>query len=104
MQALNHTWRHKDRTTDVLSFSQLAGAAWPGAGPVHLGDVVVSVPCAARQAAARGHSLEAEMARLLAHGVLHLVGHDHVHGGTQARRMRAEEQRLLTLLGVDIAS
>lgn len=110
MRALNLTWRGKDKTTDVLSFSQVEDARSPGGkapqpvffGPMLLGDVVISMPTAARQAQARGHSLHDEMARLLVHGVLHLLGHDHVHGGWQARNMRAEEVRLLAALGVDI--
>jgi len=103
MRALNYSWRGKDKTTDVLSFSQVEGFEAPGGGPKLLGDVVISMPTAARQALARGHSLEEEMARLLVHGILHLLGHDHVHGGWQAKKMRAEERRLLNALGVDIA-
>ena len=93
---INKTWRHKDKPTDVLSFSQLEGGALPGAKM--LGDVIVSYDTAARQAARFGHELGTEIARLLVHGVLHCLGHDHVHGGLQARRMKNEEQRLLALL------
>lgn len=99
MQALNARWRGKDKTTDVLSFPQLAARAFdaPPDGE-HWGDLVVSMPQAARQAARYDASLEQEMRRLLVHGVLHLLGHDHVHGGRQAGRMRREEARLLQLL------
>ncbi len=103
MQLLNRTWRNKDKTTDVLSFSQLEGMAFESFGPRLLGDVVISMPTALRQSQSRGHSLEVEMARLLVHGVLHLLGHDHVHGGRQAKKMRTEERRLLAALGIDIA-
>jgi len=103
MRALNNSWRGKDKTTDVLSFSQMEGVRPQGDGPDLLGDVVISMPTALRQAVARGHTLEEEMARLLVHGILHLLGHDHVHGGWQAKKMRAEERRLLMALGVDIA-
>jgi probable rRNA maturation factor len=103
MRALNNSWRGKDKSTDVLSFSQVEGMAVPPGGPHLLGDVVISMPTAARQAVARGHTLEEEMARLLVHGILHLLGHDHVHGGWQAKKMRAEERRLLAAVGVDIA-
>ena len=89
IQTLNKQWRGKDKATDVLSFPQHAGV---------LGDVVISMDTAARQALALRHSLEAEVQRLLVHGVLHLLGHDHVHGGLQARRMKQEEQRLMRLL------
>lgn len=95
MQALNRDWRGKDRTTDVLSFPQLAAGAF-AAPPdaAHWGDLVVCMPQAARQAARYGATLDEEVCRLLIHGVLHLLGHDHVHGGRQAGRMRREEARL----------
>ena len=62
-----------------------------------LGDVVLSVETAARQARARRRSLDEELARLLIHGTLHLLGHDHRRPG-EARIMRAEERRLWALL------
>lgn len=102
MQDLNRTWRGKDKTTDVLSFSQVEGFAVPGMPIMMLGDIVVSMPTAARQAERIGHDLTTEMARLLVHGALHLLGHDHVHGGRQAKKMRDEERRILALMGVDI--
>jgi len=104
MHALNLEWRRKDRPTDVLSFPQWSAqelaalSAAQAAGPVVLGDVVISLDTASRQAEALGHTLEAEIRRLLIHGILHLLGHDHVHGGTQARRMKREERRLTLLL------
>lgn len=97
IQALNRLWRGKDRATDVLSFSQLEGEALP-TGVVCLGDVVISYDTAARQAAARQLSLMVEVERLLVHGILHLLGHDHEQGGAPARRMQAEEGRLLRRL------
>jgi probable rRNA maturation factor len=69
MRRLNREFRKIDRPTDVLSF--------PAGDPAFLGDVAVDVPYAARQAARRGHSLDREVKLLLAHGVLHLLGHDH---------------------------
>ncbi len=97
IHALNRDWRHKDRATDVLSFPQLEGEA-PRSGRSVLGDVVISMDTAAAQAHRAGRSLEEEVRWLLVHGILHLLGHDHVHGGPQARRMRQEELRLLALL------
>jgi probable rRNA maturation factor len=94
IRALNRDWRGKDRATDVLSFSQLEGEG-PTAGPRMLGDVVISMETAARQAQKTGRTLDAEVCHLLVHGVLHLFGHDHVRGGAQARRMKAEERRVL---------
>lgn len=98
MTGLNRTYRHKNRTTDVLAFSQLEG---PG-DPLHpgiLGDVVISVPTARRQARARGHSLQHELTLLLVHGVLHLVGYEHEGAGrARAAAMRREQRRLLEIL------
>jgi probable rRNA maturation factor len=99
IHALNKTWRGKDKPTDVLSFSQVEGVAAPaGTRNAVLGDVIISTDTAQRQAERIGHSLDDELQRLLVHGVLHLLGHDHVHGGWQARRMKLEEERLLGLL------
>jgi len=102
IQTLNRVWRGKDRPTDVLSFSQVeeqggrARPLAPSAAPLVLGDVVLSIETASRQADRFGHSLDEELLRLLVHGVVHLVGHDHVHGGVQARRMQEVEARVLT--------
>jgi probable rRNA maturation factor len=96
MRALNQRWRGHPRATDVLSFSLLEGEDAMHCGPL-LGDVVLSVETAARQARARRRSLDEELARLLIHGTLHLLGHDHRRTG-EARIMRAEERRLWALL------
>ena len=92
MIGLNRAWRRQDRTTDVLAFTQ--------DGPVRnlLGDVVISVSTAARQAKERGHSLPEELTLLLIHGILHLRGYDHEAGGREARRMRRKEAALLKLI------
>jgi probable rRNA maturation factor len=87
MRALNREYRHKDKTTDVLSFGDdlpagvrgrdAARALTPGPdGVIQLGDVVISGSQAARQARRRGWPLSAEVAFLAAHGVLHLLGYD----------------------------
>lgn len=88
---LNAQWRQKDTPTDVLSF--------PMGDDVVLGDVVISLDTAARQAGERGHELHTELRVLLVHGLLHLCGHDHEAPGEDAR-MAAEEDRLLAALGV----
>ncbi|MFP8876063.1 MAG: rRNA maturation RNase YbeY [Myxococcota bacterium] len=93
---LNATYREKQGATDVLSFSLLEGDHSERRGAL-LGDVVVSLETAARQAARGGRSLDQEVLRLLIHGALHLLGHDHEEAG-EARRMRAEERRLWRLL------
>jgi len=76
MRALNHKWRGKDRTTDVLSFPLREGR-FPHIQPEMLGDIVISVPVAVRQADEAGHSLTVEIERLLVHGLVHLLGYDH---------------------------
>ena len=93
MHELNRRWRGKDRPTDVLAFAQAEG---PGGAPEGLlGDVVISVDTARRQAAERGHSLAAEGERLLVHGLLHLLGYDHERSAAEARRMQRRERVLL---------
>jgi probable rRNA maturation factor len=88
VRELNRVYRKKDKPTDVLAFPQDDATL--------LGDVVVSVPTAARQAAAAGHALAAEVTMLLAHGLLHLRGWDH-DTLSKDRRMRAETGRLCKL-------
>jgi probable rRNA maturation factor len=77
----------------VLSFSLFEGPHAARRGEL-LGDVVISLDTAARQARRDRRPLEREVLRLLVHGALHLIGHDHVRAG-ERRRMRAEERRLL---------
>lgn len=96
MRELNRDWRGKDRPTDVLSFSQLEGEDMPGEA-VLLGDVVVSVDTLQRQAREGGWTDEEELVRLLLHGLLHLLGHDH-EVEDDAAAMRAEEKRLVAVL------
>ncbi|MBW2698276.1 MAG: rRNA maturation RNase YbeY [Deltaproteobacteria bacterium] len=92
IRRLNDGWRGLDRSTDVLSFSLLEGEGQRHRGEL-LGDIVISVETAAAQASARRRGLDDEVARLLVHGVLHLLGHDH-EDDEDARVMRAEERRV----------
>jgi probable rRNA maturation factor len=94
MRALNRTWRGRDRVTDVLSFSQREGAGG-GLHPEVLGDVVVCVPVARRQAGEARHCLAAELDRLVAHGLLHLAGYEHEGDPQAARRMRRREAAII---------
>jgi rRNA maturation RNase YbeY len=98
MRSLNHAWRGKDRTTDVLSFSLREGA-FPNLRPDMLGDIVISVPVASRQAREEGRSLAREIDRLLVHGLVHLLGYDHERGPREARRMVHKERELLKGIG-----
>ncbi|MEM7351740.1 MAG: rRNA maturation RNase YbeY [Acidobacteriota bacterium] len=102
MRRLNGSYRGHDRPTDVLSFpgdlmAPAGHAAADGEAlrrltdPSHLGDVVISVPTARRQAGELGHSTEIELRTLLLHGVLHCLGHDHE---TDDGTMERLEQRL----------
>jgi len=91
MRALNRRWRDKDATTDVLSF--------PLGGRKALGDVVISLPAARRQAREGGWPLSVELRRLLAHGLLHCRGYDH-ETAKDARRMALAERRLLGARGM----
>src|SRR5688572_17899752 len=77
MQVLNREHRNKDKPTDVLSFPQPKPRRIEPGMPRLLGDVVISLPTALRQARARKRELLPEVRFLLAHGILHLVGHDH---------------------------
>jgi probable rRNA maturation factor len=76
IHALNRTHRKKDKPTDVLAFALGDGEVLPGAEGV-LGDVVISLDTAQKQAEDRGHALWDEVTLLLAHGLLHLIGYDH---------------------------
>ena len=100
IRALNRRYRGEDHPTDVLAFPQVEGGGPPGQ-PGLLGDVVISVETAARQAAGAGHSLEREAALLLIHGILHLLGHDHATAA-ERRRMCALQRRLLREAAADL--
>ncbi len=90
--ALNAEHRGKRSATDVLSFSLLEGDHSDHRGKL-LGDVVIGIETAARQARAAHRGLDEEVARLLIHGILHLLGWDHEESA-EAKLMRAEERRL----------
>jgi probable rRNA maturation factor len=90
---LNKVYRHKDRPTDVLAFAMREGEFGGLAGEV-LGDVIISVPTARRQAQEAGKDVLEEVTMLAAHGLLHLLGWDH-DTPAKDRRMKAETERLL---------
>jgi probable rRNA maturation factor len=95
MRPLNAKYRKKNKTTDVLSFSADSLAT---AKRVLLGDVIISVEQARRQAKERTHSLKREMVILLIHGILHLLGYDHERSRRQAKIMADLEVKLFNLL------
>ncbi len=90
MRALNRRYRRRDRATDVLAF--------PASDGEFLGDIVVCVPYARRQARCRGEPVSREVERLLLHGFLHLSGYDHE---TDDGQMDALEAKLRRRLGLE---
>jgi probable rRNA maturation factor len=103
IRRLNREHRGKDGATDVLSFPMYERKDLRRrrleAGERLLGDIVISVDTAVRQGAAYDAMLAHEIERLLIHGVLHLIGHDHEQFA-QRRRMEAEERRLAAAIGM----
>ncbi len=96
MKTLNKAYRNKDETTDVLSFPLLEGKKMKSGlkEAIPLGDVVISLPQTRRQAANQGKKFNEELALLLTHGILHLLGYDHVTKA-QEKRMFGLQKRLL---------
>ena len=98
-----------DRPTDVLSFPALsllpgelpeAEDADPATGLVPLGDMVISMEHVAAQAKEYGHSGRRELAYLVVHSVLHLLGYDHLDEGPMKAQMREREESILSELGI----
>ena len=96
MRSLNRQYRGKDRTTDVLAFAMREA---PHSSAGLLGDVVIAVPTAVRQAKEGQRSLNEELTVLLVHGILHLCGYDHERGEKEARRMHRRERMILRSIG-----
>ena len=105
IQQLNKTYRGEDEPTDVLAFHMLPNSGQepeqsfisPPDGIHHLGEVVISYPKAVQQAQEQGHSVMRELALLIIHGVLHLLGYDHEQP-QERERMRARENEILEKL------
>lgn len=91
MRELNLSYRNIDRTTDVLSFAQEE----EGPGYTLLGDVVISIDTAERHSESYGSTLHEEIKKLVVHGILHLLGHDHKKK-KETRIMREKEAELLS--------
>ncbi len=96
LAALNTRYRGVERATDVLSFS--AKTIDPETGLLHLGEIIISLPRAARQASARNAPLEREVLLLAIHGTLHLLGHNHEKTAGKKRMWRAQQQILKEVL------
>ena len=107
VRKLNRMYRGEDETTDVLSFqmiskepemSELPFISAPD-GIRHLGEVVISYPQAVKQAQERAHGISREVALLIVHGTLHLLGYDHESADDELR-MREKESQILSSLEV----
>ena len=102
IRVLNRQYRDKDCSTDVLSFALNEGEEplmVDGPEEVLLGDIIISLETATRQAEEYGHSLERELAYLTVHGILHLLGYDHMTEDDK-KEMRQEEEYVLSFLGI----
>ena len=101
---LNKIYRDKDSVTDVLSFPLTSEDGTqefnPETGAVQLGDVVISLETAVKQAQNYGHSLEREVGFLTVHSMLHLLGYDHETSLLDQRIMREKEESVLEKLGI----
>lgn len=100
IREVNREHRGKDKPTDVLSFPMFeAGEESQDGVERMLGDVVISIETARRQAAEYDATLAQELNRLLIHGILHVMGHDHEEAGERAA-MESEERRLADAIGM----
>jgi probable rRNA maturation factor len=100
---LNKIYRNKDSVTDVLSFPLGVNGKYDvnkETGYALLGDVVISLETAMRQAELYGHSLEREIGFLTVHSMLHLLGYDHETSPLEERKMREKEEQVLGQLGI----
>jgi probable rRNA maturation factor len=97
LHKLNRDYLGVDAPTDVLSFP--ASESDPETGARYIGDILISVPYAAKDAKQAGNSLEAELQLLVVHGVLHLLGHDHAKPKDKSKMWKAQTQ-ILEALGL----
>ena len=108
VQQLNRSYRQKDEPTDVLAFTMNPPVSsnesppfvMPPDGLLHLGEVIIAYPQAVIQAEEHQHSLKKELAILIIHGVLHLLGYDHEEPEPE-RQMRAREKEILSQIEID---
>ena len=106
VRKLNRSYRGKDAPTDVLAFPTLPTAAesspfiLPPDGQLHLGEVIISYPQAVIQAREQGHSIKKEIATLITHGVLHLLGFEDEEPELK-KQMQAREQEILRRTSIE---
>ena len=102
IQTLNHHYRHKNQPTDVLAFAALeveTPQPIDELEALYLGDIVISIDTALRQAHQQGHPLQTELAWLSVHGLLHLLGWDHPDDQSLTRMLN-QQQVLLDAIGL----
>lgn len=103
IRAINAEHRKLDIATDVLSFPLGENGVYdvdPATGAKLLGDIVISIEHAEKQAHDYGHSLQREIGYLTVHSMLHLLGYDHVQGGLEAVKMREKEEAVMMSIGL----
>ena len=100
VRELNRDYRGQDKPTNVLSFAALdADSPIPPDGPILLGDVIIARETTEREAGDEGKSLVHHLSHLVVHGVLHLLGYDHMEDD-EAEEMESLERSILATLGV----
>lgn len=107
IQNLNKQYRDKDMPTDVLSFPMGKDGKYdinPENGAKVLGDIVISVEKVIEQSKLYGHSMQREIAYLVAHGMLHILGYDHESNNLDKLHMREKEEKVMNLLGLPCTS
>jgi probable rRNA maturation factor len=101
LHRLNRQYRQVDSPTDVLSFP--TGEVDPDTDTPYLGDVIISLPRASEQASTYGHSLTDELQLLVVHGILHLLGYDHIQPADKPK-MQSAQDSILSQLGVPLVN
>lgn len=99
LKILNHDWRGQKKPTNVLSFPSAPDLKKLRGQPRSLGDIALSYEKVAREAKASGLSLKAHTTHLIVHGILHLLGYDHL-SDAEAKAMETKEIRILKKLGI----
>jgi probable rRNA maturation factor len=100
---LNKTYLQRNRPTDIIAFSQIEGD-FSHLNANLLGDLVISLETAQRQAEEEHASLDDEIVFLLIHGILHLLGYDHEGSAKQAREMQAKQEEVLSSIKGSVLS
>ena len=98
MRSLNKAWRKKDSATDVLSFSFLGAGGNDAGATKEAGEIIICLPVAARQARFYGLSEKKQIARLAAHGTMHIFGLDHERSKKEARQMERIQEKVVSMI------